>query len=112
MGYTVPCTIDNLVAFGLDLLPLLSEAAMLWGHMWEGGGIPFLAAGDLPKPASSSSEQHSHKSPCVNRAIFEQDTQCTYAVTLRCVHEITVSVKSNISVCARVGDCVCVRARV
>jgi hypothetical protein len=37
VGYTVPCTIDNLVAFGLDLLPLLSEAAMLWGHMWEGG---------------------------------------------------------------------------
>jgi hypothetical protein len=29
VGYTVPCTIDNLVAFGRDLLPLLSEAAML-----------------------------------------------------------------------------------
>jgi hypothetical protein len=47
-GCTVPCTIDILVAFGRDLLPLLPEAPMQWFTC--GRGIPFVAAGDLPKP--------------------------------------------------------------
>jgi len=42
------------------------------GHMWV-GGIPFLAAGDLPKNAFSSSEQNRYKSPRVNSASFEND---------------------------------------
>lgn len=63
-GYTVPCTIDKLIVFGRDLLPSLPEAPPLW--VTCGGGIPFLEAGDLPKPASHESEQHWHKYRCVN----------------------------------------------
>ena len=42
------------------------------GHMWV-GGIPFLASGDLPKNAFSSSEQHRYKQPRVKCAIFKSD---------------------------------------
>ena len=71
VGYTVPCTIDNLVAFGRDLLPLLSEAAML--RVTCGKGESVLAAGDLPKPAFSPSEQQCHKPPSVNCEILKND---------------------------------------
>ena len=71
VGYTVLCAIDNLVRLVAIYCQRCRKLQCCGSHV--GRGIPFLAAGDLPKNAFSSSEQKRYKSPRAKWAIFKND---------------------------------------